>query len=301
MASRSRKSGGGGRGGKFVTFFVVAGLIFAFFQIPYDPGVSGIKEIMISKSETVKVWANGIAPSIADKVGRLLKGGSSAPDKGGLGDGTADDGFGTGNGGDGAPSTGGETRTGSKSEIDSKVDSLTVANAGNVSYDRDEWNHWVNVRSCWTVREEVLAKEAQPNSLVLEDANGGKTTDVSKACKVLGGSWIDPYSGKTFTNPSDLDIDHMIPLNYAAQHGGQAWDSGKKESYANDLTFEDHLIAVSASENRSKSDKGPSQWKPTNKAYWCEYSSDWATIASTWGLSVTKDDVASLKEMSATC
>ena len=188
------------------------------------------------------------------------------------------------------------------SGIVSKLNSLTVTEASGVSYDRGEWHHWADITPCWSVREQVLADEAvQDGSLTLLDKYKVRTTDLSKACYVAGGTWVDPYTGETFTNPSDLDIDHMIPLNYAAQHGGQVWDSGKKESYANNRDYAGHLKAVSASANRSKSDKGPSQWKPSNQANWCEYATDWVNISSTWNLTVTGADKNALADMLSTC
>lgn len=183
-----------------------------------------------------------------------------------------------------------------------KLDSLTVGEASGVSYNRGDWHHWADITPCWNVREQVLADEAvQDGTLTLLDKNKIRTSDVSKACYVAGGTWVDPYTGETFTNPSDLDIDHMIPLNYAAQHGGQAWDASKKESYANNREYAGHLKAVSASANRQKSDKGPSQWKPSSQANWCEYATDWVNITSTWNLTVASADKSALEDMLATC
>lgn len=188
------------------------------------------------------------------------------------------------------------------SDIASKLYSLAVADAAGVNYERGEWNHWVDFTPCWSVREEVLYRDAvKDEALTLLDKNKVRTSDKANACYIVGGTWNDPYTGEVFTNPEDLDIDHMIPLNYAAQHGGQAWDSGKKESYANNLDYAHHLIAVSASANRSKSDKGPSEWKPSNTAYYCTYATDWVNISHTWGLSVTQSDKNVLNEMLVTC
>lgn len=295
MASRSRsRSGGGGRGGaganKVLWFLAVAGLVVAFFQIPVDPGAHGLVEIAKSKSANVQTWANSIAPSVGEKIGEIIRGGRSFSDP--TKDGTTP-----------APDSGikdGTTNT-SSADATAKLNTLVIAKASNVSYDRDEWKHWTNVRSCWTTREEVLAKEAVAGSLVFKDANKNTTTDLALACEVVSGKWVDPYGGKTYSNPSDLDIDHMIPLNYAAQHGGQAWDSAKKSSYANNLDYPDHLIAVEKGANRSKSDRGPSEWKPSDKGNWCTYSQDWINISSTWNLSTTENDAKAIKEMLATC
>lgn len=286
MASRSRKGGGSNStGNKVLWALVVGGMIFAFFQIPYDPGVKGIWGVVESKAKTVETWAQGVGPGIGDWVSDLITGGSSREEI--------------------APSTGYEPYkpiegSGTPEQISNSLNGVTIAPAEKVAYNRDEWNHWVNNRDCWTVREYVLARDAEPGSLSLVDGAGNPTADVNVACEIKSGTWIDPYTGQSFTNPSDLDIDHMIPLKYAATHGGQAWDSNRKQEYANSLD-NSHLLAVSASANRSKSDKGPGDWKPSNKSYECAYASSWVNIASKWQLSVTEKDANSLKEMLATC
>jgi hypothetical protein len=78
-------------------------------------------------------------------------------------------------------------------------------------------------------------------------------------CRVGGGVWRDPYTGRTFSNPSDLDIDHMVPLGHAHASGGHAWDASRRRQYANDLRYRWHLLAVYRSANRAKGDRSPDQ------------------------------------------
>lgn len=142
------------------------------------------------------------------------------------------------------------------------------------SYKRSEWRHWIG-EPCNT-RNQVLM-------------NQGKNVKVSKtssSCKITSGEWASPYDGKKITNPSELDIDHMIPLGYAAHHGGQAWSPAKKQQFANDTT---QLVAVSANSNRSKSDKGPSEYMPQD-SYKCEYAKAWVSTATKYGVSLEKKD-----------
>lgn len=306
--SRSRKSrrGGSSRGsqsnpiGKFLFAIFVLAAIVAVYDIPYDPGAKGIYEIAVSKSKNAEAWAKNIGPSIADRIGRIIAGGGTEP--------TYDGGKLGGNGSTWTNSDGNTGGTGtppgtapSDSGKASEVDKLKTGEAQNVAYDRDEWNHWISVRSCWDVRKEVLARDAVPGSLVLQDKNGKETTDVKKACNIVSGKWIDPYSGVTITDPKGIDIDHVIPLKYTATHGGQAWSKKKKEEYANSLSYSGHLLATSAKENRTKSDKGPSKYQPKDKSYYCAYGTEWMTIANNWGLTVDKADKAKIKEMVATC
>lgn len=111
------------------------------------------------------------------------------------------------------------------------------------------------------------------------------TLDSSK-CIVVAGRWYDPYTNQTFTNPSDLDIDHLVPLSEAHKSGGYLWTSTQKRAYANDLINPLVLIAVDDATNQAKGDKDPANWLPPNKAYWCEYVKSWVSVKNTYGLSV---------------
>lgn len=178
---------------------------------------------------------------------------------------------------------------------------LVEAPEEQVGYDRDEWRHWTEVRGCWTVREAVLVRDAEPGSVVLKDADGKPTSDVGAACQVVSGRWVDPYTGKTFTDPSGLDIDHLVPLGEAARSGGQGWDADRKQAYANDVDDRGHLVAVSAAANRAKGDKDPALWRPANKAAWCSYASSWVSVKSTWSLTVDAAERSALTEMLSGC
>jgi hypothetical protein len=184
----------------------------------------------------------------------------------------------------------------------SALDTLLVAAPASVAYDRDQWRHWDAAgSSCWNVREEVLYRDAVPGSLTLLDRDKHVTGDKAAACYVEGGTWIDPYTGATFTNPDDLDIDHMVPLANAASSGGQGWTGDKKEAYANDLQDPHHLLAVSASANRSKGDQTPAAWRPDNQDYWCTYAQSWIGVKSRWALTVAPDEKAALQDMLTHC
>ncbi|MGL4388212.1 MAG: YHYH domain-containing protein [Brevinema sp.] len=141
-------------------------------------------------------------------------------------------------------------------------------------YDRDEWKHWIDADGDGQdTRQEVLIEESLVP--VTFDERG----------KVLSGKWFDPFSGEYFTDPKELDVDHVVPLKNAYDSGGASWDRKKKEAYANYLDDPNHLMAVSAKENRSKGSKDPSEWLPPNKSFHCEYIRIWHKIKITWGLS----------------
>ena len=123
----------------------------------------------------------------------------------------------------------------------------------------------------------------------------------SDQCRVAEGEWDGPYTGEQFTDPSDLDVDHMVPLANAHRSGGWLWSESRRREYANDLSYEGHLIAVQNSANRAKGADGPEEWRPPDRSYWCQYAIDWITIKNTWKLTATEAEAASLLEMLNTC
>lgn len=165
---------------------------------------------------------------------------------------------------------------------------LTVVYAGHKDpYDRALYEHWIDADSdCQDTRAEVLTRDA---------------LNVVPGCVVMVGTWVDPYTGRTFTNARDLDVDHVVPLKHAHEAGGWLWDAERKRAYANDLSFRGHLVAVAASANRQKGAKGPDEWKPSNRAHWCDYAKNWAAIKVTWNLTIRAPERTALREMLRTC
>ena len=159
-------------------------------------------------------------------------------------------------------------------------------------YNRGEWSHWADEDGdCQDARQEALIAESEtPVTYTNEDK-----------CRVETGSWAGPYTGEVFTDPGSLDIDHMVPLANGHRSGGWAWSEVKKREYANDLSYEGHLIAAKASANRAKGSKGPEDWKPPDRAYWCRYAIDWISIKNAWELTATEPEAAALVEMLDTC
>jgi len=176
----------------------------------------------------------------------------------------------------------------------SLLDEISISiNQGDIpNYERSDWKHWTDSdNDCQNTRHEVLIEESSKEVEFKDD----------KYCQVLKGVWIDLFTGKEYSDPSKLDIDHMVPLKNVHISGGWDWSSKRKELYANDLNESNHLIAVSASANRSKGSKGPEDWRPSNKDYWCEYATDWMSIKIKWELTVTNREFNALTEMLNTC
>jgi len=152
------------------------------------------------------------------------------------------------------------------------LETLTVADeVEENTYDRDFFNHWITQPDGCDTRDAVLIRDGQNTSLNAE-------------CKVTG-TWFSVYDAVTVTDPSDLDIDHMVPLKEAWVSGAYAWTDETREAYANDLTNPVALVAVTASSNRSKGDRDPAEWMPTMMDG-CEYVTRWVDVKAEWNLTV---------------
>lgn len=176
---------------------------------------------------------------------------------------------------------------------------IRIAEAASVPYSRNEYQPNWNAGSGCNIRARIL----QTTSLIdFQTSNG---------CTVTYGSWYDAYTGKILTgNPyrgdgteNDLDIDHIIPLNYVNSHGGYNWSSSQKKAYGASLTGMKNgvYLAVSASENRKKSDKGPSEYYPPNSAYRCTYAQKWRDVARIYSIALSNADYIVVKNVLETC
>ncbi len=141
------------------------------------------------------------------------------------------------------------------------------------TYDRMYYKHWVDA-----------------------DGDGEKTRREVLNEETLKGFWVGPYTGLVTSNPTDLDVDHMVPLKEAHVSGGFNWREEKRRRYANDLSNPNHLIAVAKGSNRSKGRKDPAKWMPPNRSYWCEYLNNWVEVKVIWGLSMDQAEYDAIVE-----
>jgi hypothetical protein len=186
----------------------------------------------------------------------------------------------TGTGDPGAPSG---TDTGAATALDS----LTIAEARSMKgYSREKFPHWRDAGANCDVRDTVLKRDGDKVKF--------------SGCNVVAGTWDSWYDGKVLDTPTQVDIDHMVPLANAWRSGADKWADDERGDFANDLD-RPQLFAVSATSNRSKGDQDPSTWKPPAKESWCVYAQDWIEVKSYWKLTVTKKEKEALTEMLGTC
>lgn len=280
MASKnSRRRGPLGMIVSVVVIVLLIGFVIAFARANNISSAGDAWQYLRDKSQTVRdCGAEDVEWNCKPEGG---KGGDSSDEKS---DGSGD----SGEGGESDKGEGGEKSDGdgaADANPASALKSLKVSDEQDASYNRKEWRHWTGGK-CDNTREQALKERGEEVKLDSDD------------CRAVSGKWVDPYTAETFTSSSDLDLDPIIPLAYAASHGGQSWDAATKEKFANDLA--QHEL-VDSSVAQKKKGKGPADWMPDNEGYVCEYSTKWVTTASQYGLSITKDDAKALEKGLATC
>ncbi len=282
------KGGRGGPGGfvlSILVLLVVGGALFAFAKANNLTNAGAIIDWTRTSSDKlqsclqpdVKFWTCSFDGQPPKAPGTGDSDSGSTP-------GTPDSNGGSGEGSTPGADTGSEQPSATDAMLQ-KLATLKVGDPQSVDYDRSQWKHWIGDR-CDDTRQQVLKDQAKSFQL---DGQG---------CRVVSGEWIDPYTGQTFTDPAKLDIDHVYALGAAAKNGGNGWDSARKQAFANDR---DHLYAVSASANRSKSDKNPAEWWPENAGFSCEFATTYVNIAAKYELQFSKADVAALEKGLKTC
>lgn len=166
------------------------------------------------------------------------------------------------------------------------LNSIDVEPEGSPSpYDRDEFEHWIDLNGCDT-RAEVLEQASDV------------PVDKTESCTVKTGRWVSPYTGETFTQASDLQIDHLVPLKEAWDSGAHQWSEQDRQKFANDMN-NPQLVAVDSFSNQQKVDSDPTEWMPTENE--CGYIQNWIIVKSNWGLSMDPAEWNSVDQQLTSC
>lgn len=170
------------------------------------------------------------------------------------------------------------------------VHHLEVSSPASASYDREAWAHWTDEDGdCQDTRQEVL----------IVNSRAPVTLDESR-CHVTTGHWVCPYTGAVFTDPRQLDVDHVVPLANAFSSGAHDWDPERRRRYANALE-PGHLMVVASGANRTKGARGPEQWLPPHADDRCSYIEDWIRIKITWSLRASPAELSALEHYAELC
>ncbi len=168
------------------------------------------------------------------------------------------------------------------------VADLPVAAEVRTGYSRDLFPHWIDADGdgCST-RNEVLISEADD------------PVTVGSGCSLSGGRWFSYYDRVSWTNPSDVDIDHMVPLAEAWDSGARSWSTATRQAFANDLGDSRSLVGVTDNVNQAKGDQDPAEWLPTYDK--CRYLREWVAVKHRWRLSVNSAEKSKLTSLASGC
>ena len=170
------------------------------------------------------------------------------------------------------------------------VAGLPVATEVRTGYDRDLFPHWIDADGdgCNT-RYEALIAEAVT------------TPSVGSGCTLSGGRWYSYYDNAYWTQPADLDIDHMVPLAEAWDSGARNWTTTRRRAYANDLGDYRPLAAVTDNVNQAKGDQDPATWMPPYSPARCRYINEWVATKIRWRLTVDTAEKNALTSWANAC
>lgn len=164
-------------------------------------------------------------------------------------------------------------------------DLRTAPERSDAGYFRDQFPTWRSTGHGCTMRDTVLI-------------DTGSDVRTNKRCTVQSGTWHSAYDGVDVHSPRQLDMDHLVPLAEAYRSGANQWNAQQREQFANDPLV---LIPVSASSNRSKGDRDPAEWKPSDASAWCANANRWIEIKQHYDLSADAEESAALAGMQKTC
>jgi hypothetical protein len=151
--------------------------------------------------------------------------------------------------------------------------------APDTNYSRDAFGSaWRDVdRNGCDTRNDILKRDF--TTKIFQSGTGD--------CKVIGGTWTDPYSNESYTfdaAPSRAQIDHVVSLKNAWVMGAYLWNDQQRLEFANDPM---NLRATISSLNQQKSDSNAASWLPPYRPGRCAFIATQVAVKAKWSLYVT--------------
>jgi len=113
----------------------------------------------------------------------------------------------------------------------------------------------------------------------------------------MGGIVYGPYSGTTFTDTRQTDIEHMVATSEAHDSGLCAADADTRRAFARDLL---NLTLASPSLNRhQKRAHDAAEWLPDLNRCW--FADRIVQVRRKYGLTVDRDEAEALERVLAGC
>jgi hypothetical protein len=163
--------------------------------------------------------------------------------------------------------------------------------APKTGYSREEfYKTWPNIDGC-SLRQIIIKREVGDSAKM-------------DGCDVIAGTFIEPYTGQTFTATQKSDfsksiqIDHVVALSDAWQKGAQYKTKEERYALATDPL---NLLAVDSSANQQKSDGDAATWLPPNKSFRCQYVARQVSVKYKYALWVTEAEHDTIADILENC
>lgn len=183
--------------------------------------------------------------------------------------------------GNGEETEEGQETTEAEQAIIALADIETVDGDGD--FENDEWARWSGT-PC-TTRDEVMSER------------GDDVESNDETCSAESGVWTNEYTGDEISEPNEVALDHIVPLEWASSHGGEDWEQDSKEEFAND---HDNLSITTAGVVEDKDSSGPSSWMPGTDDD-CDYAITWVSVLDDYELGIADSDREALESTLADC
>jgi hypothetical protein len=206
-------------------------------------------------------------------------------------------------------------RAADRATVTQALDELTiVARRTHVlGYSRDHFGGWA--QQWWTDPADPTdpagsthpgpgprGSRCSTRQVVMLDAFPDRSPTTDGSCPASRGDTVDVYTGDTIT-PADVEIDHVVPLSAAWDHGAWSWSRSERVRFANDTEL--NLVAVAGRVNQDKSDGSLGEWlPPTAKAgspseAGCAYAARYLAVCLRYGLTVSDGDRSAARQVCA--
>lgn len=175
---------------------------------------------------------------------------------------------------------------GNSSNRSSNLPSTTISHYV-PEYRRDSFGKgWADEdNDCQNTRQEILISMSTINVAYSDHSN----------CHVSHGKWVSPFTNRVYSNPRELDIDHVVPLKWAWTHGASVWNTRLREKFANDPV---NLFPVEESLNSQKGASGLEWLPPENQ---CAYIARFMRIVKKFGLNFSPSESVTAQSLLKKC
>lgn len=165
------------------------------------------------------------------------------------------------------------------------------------AYDRDGdfGAGWDIVRGQCDTREVKIEDQSGPAAV---DRDGDGCRDDAAIIDPYCGVIIYPHCPGRPISGKDIQLDHVFSEHAAWLAGAWHWTPQERRAFSQDQA---NLIATFGPENASKGDRGPDEWRPPNRAEWCQYAKVYRLTATRYLFPITSSQDVALRDMESTC